>query len=52
MVDLRNNRDCEPNFEMANRRRAQPRFDYEPIRIEGGRLDHSRTFFAHRTKSR
>jgi hypothetical protein len=27
-------------------------FDYEPIRIESGRLDHSRTFFAHRIKSR
>ena len=29
-----------------------PRFDYQLIRIEGGHLDYSRTFFAHPAKSR
>ena len=32
--------------------RAQPRFDYELIRTEGGHLDYARTFFAYPTKNR
>jgi hypothetical protein len=31
---------------------ARPCFDYKLIRIEGGLLDYSRTFFAHPTRSR
>jgi hypothetical protein len=31
---------------------SRPCFDYEMIRIESGRLDHARAFFAHPIKSR
>jgi hypothetical protein len=41
-----------PSDPLALRRVVRPRFDYELIRIESGRLDHARTFFAHPIKSR